>query len=199
MIHEVYLGMVTALIGVGGTLTAIWFKYYLDRKRNKHNCIIDQTIREDGELLSKLEDVKSELSADRISIFSFHNGGEYYAGKSMQKLSCSYEVVNLGVSRTQLDLQNIPVSACLPTLTPLVNDKEYHCYDIKQNYPESFCKYKLIEGGVKSVYQFAIFDLNKKAIGIIRADYVTKKVKLTTKELETLKYLAIKLPGYLIK
>ena len=199
MMHEVYLGILTTLIGVGGTLTAIWFKYYLNRQKNKHNCIIDQTVREDGELLSKLEDVRSELSADRISIFSFHNGGEYYAGKSMQKFSCSYEVVNQGVSRTQLDIQNIPVSACLPTLRPLVNDKEYHCYDVNRNYPESFCKYKLIEGGVKSVYQFAIFDLNKNAIGIIRADYVNKKVKLTKDVLETLKYLAIKLPGYLIK
>jgi hypothetical protein len=48
---DIYLGTLTALIGVIGTLTAIWFKYYLDRKKNKHNCIIDQTIREDGELL----------------------------------------------------------------------------------------------------------------------------------------------------
>lgn len=196
---DIYLGTLTALIGVIGTLTAIWFKYYLDREKNKHICIIDQTIREDGELLGKLEDIMSELSADRISIFSFHNGGEYYAGKSMQKLSCSYEVVMPGVSRTQLDLQNIPVSACLTNIRPLINDKEYHCYDVKRDYPESFCKYKLTESGVKSVYQFAIFDLNKNAIGIIRADYITKKVKLTKEVLETLHYLAIKLPGYLTK
>ena len=69
---DIYLGTLTALIGVIGTLTAIWFKYYLDREKNKHICIIDQTIREDGELLGKLEDVMSELSPDRISIFSFH-------------------------------------------------------------------------------------------------------------------------------
>jgi hypothetical protein len=41
--------------------------------------------------------------------------------------------------------------------------------------------------------------LNKNAIGIIRADYITKKVKLTKEVLETLHYLAIKLPGYLTK
>ena len=96
-------------------------------------------------------------------------------------------------------MQNIPVSACLATLKQLMENKEFHCYDVDANYPESACKYQLVENGVKSTYQYAIFDLNKKAIGILRADYVLDQEELSDEGHEALKYLAIKLPGYLVK
>ena len=116
----------------------------------------------------------------------------------MQKLSCSYEVVQPGVSRTQLGLQNIPVSACLATMQRLMENKEFHCYDVETNYPESACKHQLMENGVKSTYQYAIFDLNKNAIGILRADFVLDKEDLSEESYDALRYLAIKLPGYLV-
>jgi hypothetical protein len=197
--EEAIIGISTAIIGVVGTLSAIWLKHYLDRRRNKQHCVIEQAVNEDTEVINRLDELKTEIRADRISIFSFHNGGEYYSGKSMQKLSCSYEVVQPGVSRTQLDMQNIPVSACLTTIQHLMQNKEFHCADIETNYPESACKYQLMQSGVKSTYQYAIFDLNKKAIGILRADFVLDIEELTDEAHEALKYTAIKLPGYLLK
>ena len=196
---DIYLGTLTALIGVIGTLTAICFKYYLDRKKHEDVCIVNRTITEIDEMSYRLDELKDEINADRISIMSFHNGGEYYSGKSMQKFSCSYEVVNPGISRSLLDLQNIPVAACLPTLRTLIRNKEFHCDDVTADYPESFCKFKLLENGVKSTYQYVILDLKKNAIGILRADFVTKKVKLSRDGHVSLRHLAIKLPGYLSK
>lgn len=195
---EILIPVLTAVIGVGGTLTAIWLKHYLEARRKKDDCIIDRTVKEDTEVITRLEEVRDEIDADRISIYSFHNGGEYYSGKSMQKLSCTYEVVQPGVSRTQLDMQNIPVSACLVTLQNLMENKEFHCVDVETNYPESACKYQLIENGVKSTYQYAIFNLDRKAIGIIRADFVGDIHELTEEEEKILKYSAIKLSGYLL-
>jgi len=195
---EVLVPILTAIIGVGGTLVAIWLKHYLNANKEKNDCIIDRTVKEDTEIITRLEEIKGEVDADRISIFSFHNGGEYYSGKSMQKLSCSYEVVNPGVSRTQLLAQNIPVSACLGTLQSLMENKEFHCTDVENNYPESACKYQLLDSGVKSTYQYAIFNLERKAIGILRADFVSDTNELTELEEKTLKYSAIKLSGYLL-
>jgi hypothetical protein len=195
---EVIIGISTTIIGVAGTLSAIWFKHYL-QKKNQTECIIDRTVQEDSEILDRLEEMKNEVKADRISIFSFHNGGEYYSGKSMQKLSCSYEVVQPGVARTQLELQNIPVSACLATVQQLIQNKEFHCYDVETHYPESACKHQLIQHGVKSTYQYAIFDLNRRAIGILRADFVLDKEEISGDAYDALRYLAIKLPGYLVK
>lgn len=196
--ESVLLGILTTILGIVGTLSAIWLKYYLDKKSKARECVVQRTVDEDTIILDRLEELKSEIGADRISIFSFHNGGEYYSGRSMQKLSCSYEVVSNGVARMQLSMQNIPVSACLTTVRNLVDNKEFHCYDVDLNYPESGCKAYLIEYGIKSTYQYAIFDLNRRVIGILRADFVLDKEELSDASYETMKYTAIKLSGYLI-
>jgi len=132
-----------------------------------------------------------------VSIFSFHNGGRFYSGKSMQKMSISYEVVSEGIASIQLEKQNIPVSACVTTLKPLVDYGEFHCCDIKE-YPEGLCKYHLVKDGVKSTYQYAIMDLEDKAIGMIRMDYVKKGKWLNDEQFEALRIFSLKLPGYLL-
>lgn len=195
---EVLIPIFTTIIGVGGTLLTIWLKHRLDARKKDNSCIIVQTVKEDVEIITKLDEIKDEIGADRVSIFSFHNGGEYYSGKSMQKLSCSYEVVQPGLSRTQRSMLNIPVSACLVTLQNLMENKEFHCYDVEKNYPESACKYSLLENGVKSTYQYAIYGLNKKAIGLLRTDFVLDKEELSDEAHSSLKYTAIKLSGYLL-
>jgi len=196
--ESVLLGILTTVLGIIGTLSAIWLKYYLDKKAKARECVVQRTVDEDSEILDRLEELKDEIGADRISIFSFHNGGEYYSGRSMQKLSCSYEVVQPGIARHQMRLQNVPVSACLTTIKHLIERKEFLCYDVDKDFPESGCKSYLIEYGVKSTYQYAIFDLNRRAIGILRADFVLDKEKINTKETDALRYTAIKLSGYLI-
>ncbi len=196
---DVLLGILTTILGIVGTLLAIWLKYYLEKRKNEEEeCPVHCAVEDDTEILLRLEEIKLEIGADRVSIFSFHNGGEYYSGKSMQKLSCSYEVVSPGVARQQITMQNVPVSACHVTLQKLMENKEFHCYDVDTNYPESGCKSYLVDFGVKSTYQYCIFDLNRKAIGIIRADFVLDKEELTEDGHNSLKYTAIKISGYLI-
>ena len=60
------------------------------------------------------------------------------------------------------------------------------------------CKYSLLENGVKSTYQYAIYGLNKKAIGLLRTDFVLDKEELSDESHSSLKYTAIKLSGYLL-
>jgi len=196
---DILLGISTTIIGVVGTLLAIWLRYYLEAKKAKKACKISKTVEEDCEIVSKLESMMETISADRISIFQFHNGGEYYSGKSMQKISCTYEAVKKGVSRTQMNMQNIPVSSCLETMRRLIENREFHCRDVENNYPESLCKHALIENGVKSTYQYIILNLDKKAIGMLRADFVLDQEDLSEEDDKTLNIFALKLSGYLVK
>lgn len=198
--EDIVLGIGTAIVGVVGTLSAIWLKHYLERRRRvEGECIVHQTVREDNEIITRIDDMIDEVEADRISVFQFHNGGEYYSGKGMQKLSCTYESVKPGVSRTQLDMQNVPVSACYATLEKLMEDREFHCIDVEADYPASACKHLLLESGVKSTYQYAIFNLDGKAIGLLRADFVLDANKLKKSADDALRFFAIKLSGYLLK
>ena len=193
---ELIIPVITAIIGIFGTLLALWYRNKLEEAKLDMECPIGKCIMEDSELLNKLEEMLKEIKSDRISIYSFHNGGSYYSGKAMQKMSVSYEVVAKGIARVQTGRQSIPVSASISTLKSVMLDKTMHFSDIKK-YPESICKYNLIDDGVKSTYQWAIFDLHKRAIGMLRVDYIKKNKVLSKDILDKITLNVIKMPGYL--
>ena len=199
MAIEVWIPIITTFIGSAATLAAIKYKHKLAQKRideEEHTCPIGECVSEDILVIDKLREVLSEINADRIAIFSFHNGGEYYSGKSMQKMSMSYEECDAGISSVMLSKQNIPVSAAISTLRPLMQNGEFYCVDVK-DYPEGLCKYHLKNDGVKSTYKYPIIDLHKNAIGILCVDFVKRKTRLDDEDHELLKLLSAQLPGYL--
>ena len=162
----------------------------------QRTCPIGTCITEDTAVIGKLRDVLNILNADRVCIFSFHNGGTFYSGKSMQKMSMSYEEIDNGISSIIMNKQDIPVSACITTIKPLIENGEFYCQDTKE-YPEGLCKYHLKNDGVKSTYQYPVIDLHQNAIGVLRVDYVKRKTKLSDEDNDELKLLATQLPGYL--
>jgi len=192
------LPILTTIIGIVGTLLTIRYKYKLDvkKKEGEGECPIGVCVHEDQLVIEKLKEQLKEIKADRIAIYSFHNGGVYYSGKSIQKLSMSYEEISNGIASIMMGKQNIPVSACLTTLKPLLANGEFHCIDIK-NYPEGLGKYYMKTEGVKSTYNWPIIDIDDKIIGILRVDFVKKKTKLKEDEMEELVKLSTQLPGYL--
>jgi len=198
MMDDLIIPALTATIGIVGTLLTMWYKHKLTIKRleDEHICPIGACISEDELVLAKLRDILQEVNGDRVSIFSFHNGGTYYSGKSMQKMSMSYEECDNGISSTMMNKQNIPVSACITTLKPLMSNGKYCCIDTK-DYPEGLCKHHLKVDGVKSTYNWQIVDIHMNIIGILRLDYVKRKTTLSGDDHEKLKLLATQLPGYL--
>ena len=194
---ETLIPTLTALVGVLGTLGTIWFKHKLkERNKEKEVCPVGKCVNEDVELLNKLNEILGDINADRVSIYSFHNGGEFYSGKPMQKMSMSYEVVSSGIARRQIQRQSIPVSACASTLQTLMEKRMWNHPNVK-DYPESLCKSYLMEDGVKSTYQWAIIDLNRRAVGMLRVDYIKRMNKLSDKELNKITLNVIKMSGYL--
>jgi hypothetical protein len=197
MIAEIWVPIITTVIGSITTILVIKYKHKLDRLKSEEEiCAISTCVAEDTIILSKLKEVLDDISADRICIFSFHNGGHYYSGKSMQKMSISYEQTDNGISSVQLEKQNIPVSACISTIKPTMENGEFYAPDTKE-YPEGLCKYHLLKDGVKSTYHWPLIDLHDNAIGIVRIDYVKRKTKLSDDDAVKLELLSSQLPGYL--
>ena len=198
MIAEIWVPIITTIIGSITTILVIKYKHKLDKiKSDDEICAIGQCIIDDTLVLTKLKEVLDDISADRICIFSFHNGGTFYSGKSMQKMSMSYEQIDNGISSIQLDKQNIPVSACITTIKPTIENGEFYAPDTKE-YPEGLCKYHLLEDGVKSTYYWPLIDLHNNVIGMVRIDYVKRKTKLSDDDASKLELLSSQLPGYLI-
>lgn len=195
---EIWGAVITALITAITTLAAVWYRSYLQAKRKEDTgCPVTAAVDIDTELLAKIEDLRIKAGADRAALYQFHNGGEYYTGTSMQKMSNTYEVVGKGIERILPMRQGLPVSACNSTLSKLLPEKRLKFYDVEEDYPESLCKYNLSEAGVQSHYIWAIFDLNKNTVGVFMLDFVKSKKKLAQSKLDMIELNVIKMPGYL--
>lgn len=194
---EVWVPISTTIIGAIATLLAVRYKHRLDIMKLEKKCPVELAVGKDTELMSKIEDLLALSDADRVCIYQFHNGGEYYTGRSMQKLSMTYETVKAGISHLQINRQNIPVSACNATLAPMITDRRSLINDVEKEMKDSLCKFYAMEAGTKSLYKWTVYDLQKRAIGFVQVDYITRKKKLNEEILQDLEMAAIKIAGYL--
>ena len=148
---------------------------------------------------NKLDALKEEFKADRIWITQFHNGGHYYpTGKSIQKFSIFYEVVEPGVDSIKMMFQNIPVSLFSRSTNELLEKSQISIPDFKDEKIATFgLKYTADETGCKSAYVFGIFDINNRMIGSIGLEYVKRKKLLEPFNIESLKIEAAQIGGVL--
>ena len=98
---EVWIPVVTTLLGALTTLLTIWYRNRLEKEKRDKECFLSGIVEEESELLEKLAEIRTSVGASRASVYQFHNGGEYFTGKSMKKYSMTYEQVEKGIARIQ--------------------------------------------------------------------------------------------------
>ena len=140
-------------------------------KRFNKKDPLKEAIEINNLIINKLEDVKNSYKADRIWLCQFHNGGVFYpTGKSIQKFSMIYEVLNSNVSSQQNQLQNIPTGLFSKPINILeggnvvkiLNYKDYDTYGLSS----------LAEStGTKSTYLFPLITIHDKLIGFVGMDF----------------------------
>lgn len=133
---------------------------------------------------NKLEQIKKENNSDRIWLIQFHNGGHFYpTGKSIQKFSVVYELVNSDVVACQNQFQNIPVSLFSKSMHSLYKGNIVSIPDtsVADRQFEGFTSV-VYGAGVKSTYMFPLYNIKSEFIGIVGIDYVNKKKDLKEKE-----------------
>lgn len=132
----------------------------------KRQCNIDL------EIVNRLEEIKEFLSADRVQIYDFHNGGHYANGRSALKTSCTYEVCRIGVESCQMYMQSIPLN-CIPHfIQTLLNSKILkinNLEELKQIMPATYTLKK--SQGIKSFYDVVLNNKNGDPIGFIAFQY----------------------------
>ena len=148
---------------------------------------------------NKLDTLKDEFSADRIWITQFHNGGHYYpTGKSIQKFSIFYEVVEPGVDSIKMMFQNIPVSLFSRSTNELLEKDYISIPDFKDEKIATYgLKYIADETGCKSTYIFGIFDINNRMIGTLGIEYTKRKKILESSDIQILEIEAAQIGGVL--
>lgn len=93
------------------TLTGVFLSWFLKYKwgEYKHRKI-NREISQSKLVQTILEQHLQEYGAQRAFVLQRHNGGKYGTGKSMTKLSTTFEALEDGVSTEFKEYQNLPIS-----------------------------------------------------------------------------------------
>ena len=183
MSNELIVAIITAVTtSILGPIAVHYAKVATERK--KKDQLLD-SLEVNQMINDKLEQIKKDHHSDRIWLIQFHNGGHFYpTGKSIQKFSIVYEIVNSDVVPCQSQFQNIPVSLFSKSMHAL-----YKGFTV--SVPDTSVSEKQFEGftsvvygaSVKSTYMIPLYNIKDEFIGIVGMDYVNKKKDLKEKEL----------------
>jgi len=120
MITTIIVALITAVFG---PIAVTWARTKLEKKNEK--TPMAEALEVSKLINDQLENLMTELKCDRVWIAQFHNGGNFYpTGKSIQKFSICYELVNIDTPRVQQTFQNIPVSLFPRVLSKIYKDGE---------------------------------------------------------------------------
>jgi GAF domain-containing protein len=130
---------------------------------------IPTQVETSNEVNRDLKQLIDEGNASRAYIFQFHNGITFYTGQHAQRFSCTYEVVNEGVSREAENLQNLQVSLFSWWINEVLSGRmTYFNIDDMADYTS---RMSLQQQGIKSIVCRPL--INKgKVVGILGLDYV---------------------------
>jgi hypothetical protein len=179
--------VLAALIsGVVGPVILHFLKMKYD-KMQKPKDILNDTIENSTLITHKLEEIQEETNCDRIWLAQFHNGGHFYpTGKSIQKFSIFYELVNPGIVSIQSNFQNIPVNLFGKAMNDLI-EHDFIAIDDSRNELSSKLGLNsiILDAGCRSLYFFAVKSIDDKFIGFIGLSF-GKKHKLNETEINKL-------------
>ena len=187
--------VLAAVISAAATLSSVW----LARKmmhRTKRDAIVDETIQ-NANVYTALEFLLGEVNGDRAYVMEFHNGDHYFSGRGQQKFSCTYEIVEKGISAEFRNSQNHRISNFHHYINELVNDGSFKYQSIEE-VPDQAFKTLLKDKGVRAIFNVPLKTLNGKVIGILGVDYVRSSPELDEKMLQFMKRQARIVAGYLL-
>ena len=176
---EILIPILIALItSVLGPILLEWTKNKLNRKPSDP---LPDALKYNEQIEHQLDMMLTELECDQIFIAQFHNGGHFYpTGKSIQKFSIFYEVLNPSIESVKNVYQNIPVSLFNKPLSELYENGEVVIEDAENN--SSYLLNTTTGGKCKSIYLLSLTDLDGRIIGVMGVHYINKKHKFVKDE-----------------
>lgn len=157
--------VIVALIGAG------FFKRYNDSKKETYSkSKLMEQIRKDEIVHLALRDLRRKYNCDRIYIWQFHNGGNFYTSAPMQKTSVTYERCSDGLERKSEKFQNTIISNITSYIKDVIDMTMFYT-DIKEMDDiaiRGICQ----SFGTQSHSGVPIYDDKEHLIGILSLDWV---------------------------
>lgn len=199
LIALILTALLSSVIGpVVVELSKIWMeKIFGKKKTEKHESDrLKESLIADISIIDKIEEIKNDYDVSRVWICQFHNGGYFYpTGKSMQKLSMTYELTLDEFPKCMQQFQNIPASLFSKTITKLY-DGQPVISDI--NNPDGYGITSIISNDrISSSFLFPIVSIDGKFVGILGLDYRYSK-KLSQEQISHIEIIAASVAGVLM-
>ena len=142
----------------------------------------------------------SELSADRVSVFEFHNGNKSFSGVDFKKCSNTFEATELGIESKYKEYQNIPISVNFLWNKLLVDKTPILISDIDSLKNKDNTIYIILnQQGIKSYYSRLIYDYDGLPIGFINVVYYKEKLSLEHEHLKKFNDVSIQISSLMKK
>ena len=193
-----FVTLLASVITALATLGSVWIGRRYMSKKDK-NCIIKETLQNTN-VYTALNFLIEEMGADRAYVMEFHNGDHYFSGRGQQKFSCTYEVVEQGISVECEQSQNHRVSNYHLYIKELIENGSYIYENVNEVKDQGFLK-MVQNKGLSGIYNVPIKTLNGKIIGILGVDYVrtgVPEISENSAKLRFMKDQARMLGGYLV-
>ncbi len=181
---------------IGGVFTI--FGVYISTKLRQRKDPLPFDLDRNDNINTALSYTLEKLGADRCYVHQFHNGDHYYSGNSQQKFSCTYEIVEEGISCEAPSSQNHRVSNYNYFIKDLVKNDGF-CYGKVNDIEDSTLKDKLKKQGVESIGCVPIKLLNGRIIGVLGVDFVKNKKQVCGEGMSLLRMQSKIIAGYLSK
>jgi hypothetical protein len=157
--------VVVALIGAG------YFKRYNDTKKESYSkSKLMEQIRKDEIVHLAIRDLRRKYNSDRIYIWQFHNGGNFYTSYPMQKTSITYERCSDGLERKSEKYQNILISNYTGYIKQVIDLNMFY-FDMK-NMEDLLIRSMCQQYGTQSHVAVPIYDDKQHLVGILSLDWV---------------------------
>jgi hypothetical protein len=157
--------IVVALVGAG------FFKKMSDKKekvKSRENLI--EQIRKDEIVHLALRDIRRRYNADRVYVWQFHNGGNFYTTSPIQRISITYERCSDGLERKAEKNQNLIIANYSSYISDVINGDMFFTSVSKM---DDLGQRSLMQSsGTKSHCSVPVYNKEKHLVAMLSLDWV---------------------------
>ena len=153
--------LTSSLVTLMGAFVSWYLRYKYGEYRQKK---IEREISQSKLVQTILEQQLNEYGCQRAFILQRHNGGKYGTGKSMNKLSTTFEALEDGVSTEFKEYQNLPISLYTGLIEKTM--KNQGVFPIVDDIEDLLVKAFFVQRGSKSAIVYPIKQ-DKEMVGIV--------------------------------
>lgn len=157
--------LIDLLTSILVTLIGAFVSWYLRYKYGEYRQkIMNQEISQSKLVQTILEQQLNEYGCQRAFILQRHNGGKYGTGKSMNKLSTTFEALEEGVSTEFKEYQNLPISLYTGLIDKAM--KNQGIFPIVEDIEDLLVKAFFVQRGSKSAIVYSI-KKDREMVGVV--------------------------------